>query len=154
MTIIGFTGSRPHKLGGYKIPNLTFNYVCHKIEALLLELKPEKCISGLALGYDSWCAKICIKLRIPFIGAVSFEGQEGKWKRESKEEYRNFLDLAEEVVYVCDPGYATWKMQERNCWIVDNSDIIIACFNGGKGGTYNCVSYAKEKKKKIIIIPV
>ena len=36
--------------------------------------------------------------------------------------------------------------------MVDNSDIIIAVWDGTKGGTYNCVQYAKKKNKEIIQI--
>ena len=153
MTIVAFTGHR--KIGGgYDIPNPTFNYVCRETERLLLKIKPEKCISGMALSYDTWAAKICIKLGIPYIAAVPFVGQEKLWKEESKKEYKELLDKAVEVVYVCHPGYASWKMQERNCWMVDNSDIVIACFNGQPGGTRNCILYAKSKDKKLMVIKV
>lgn len=36
--------------------------------------------------------------------------------------------------------------------MVDNSDLLIAIFNGNKSGTANCVNYAKSKNKKTIII--
>jgi len=150
--IISFTGPRPPKIGGYDIPNPIFNHICRETEKTLLELKPDKCISGMALGYDTYAAKICIKLGIPFIAAVPFEGQDKVWKEDSKKEYKELLDKAVEVVYTSDPGYAAWKMQVRNEWMVDNSDIVIACFNGSKGGTFNCVKYATSKDKKVIII--
>lgn len=36
--------------------------------------------------------------------------------------------------------------------MVNNSDIVIAVWNGSKGGTGNCVNYAKMQKKEIIVI--
>lgn len=48
--IVAFTGHRPDKLGGYKLPNPTYVKVCQQIETKLVELKPEKIISGMALG--------------------------------------------------------------------------------------------------------
>lgn len=152
MSIIAFSGHRPPKLGGFYIPNPIFNYICFETERLLKELKPDKCISGLALGYDSYAAKICIKLGIPFIAAIPFEGQERLWKNKSKEEYKYLLDKAEEIIYVCEPGFAKWKFQKRNEYMVDRGNIILACFGGTTGGTYNCVTYAKSKNKEIIII--
>jgi uncharacterized phage-like protein YoqJ len=152
MNIVAFTGARPNKLGGYKIPNPTFNFVCKETEKLLLKIKPNKCYSGMALGYDTWCSKICLKLDIPFVAAVPFKGQEVVWNEESKKEYNELLDLAEEVVFVSSPGYSAWKMMKRNKFMVDNSDIVIACFDGNNGGTKNCFEYAKLKGKKIFLI--
>ena len=43
-------------------------------------------------------------------------------------------------------------MQTRNEWMVDKADVVIACFDGTNGGTANCVNYAREKNKELIII--
>ena len=43
-------------------------------------------------------------------------------------------------------------MQERNKYIIDNSSVLIALFNGKAGGTKQTVDYAKEKGLKIKII--
>jgi predicted Rossmann fold nucleotide-binding protein DprA/Smf involved in DNA uptake len=42
----------------------------------------------------------------------------------------------------------------RNKLIVDNSDIIIAFWNGISRGTKHSIDYATSKKKKVIIVPV
>lgn len=37
-------------------------------------------------------------------------------------------------------------MQSRNEWMVNRSNIVIALWDGSeKGGTYNCLKYAKSK---------
>ncbi len=36
--------------------------------------------------------------------------------------------------------------------MVDNSDIVIAVFDGTPGGTKNCYDYATDAKKRIIRI--
>ena len=33
--------------------------------------------------------------------------------------------------------------------MVDNSDVLIACWNGTSGGTANCVKYAEKTGNKI-----
>ena len=43
-------------------------------------------------------------------------------------------------------------MQKRNKYMVDNSDLIIAVFNGNSGGTKQTNDYAKSKNIEIIII--
>lgn len=147
--IISFSGHRPDKLGGYKLPNPTYIKVCKKIEAALIEIKPEKCISGMALGIDQWSASICIKLGIPFIAAIPFLGQEGVWPEESKRIYKILLSKANEQVIVSEGGYAAAKLQIRNEWMVDNCNKLLAVWDGSQGGTGNCYKYAESINRDI-----
>ena len=150
--IVAFTGHRPDKLGGFKLPNPTYSYVCQQIEKSLIELKPEKVISGMALGVDQWAASIAHKLGIPFIAAVPFAGQETVWPAASKSIYNKLISLASEVVIVCPGTYSAAKMQVRNEWMVDRCDQLIAIWDGTKGGTGNCVDYATKVGKQIFRI--
>jgi uncharacterized phage-like protein YoqJ len=150
--ILGITGHRPNKLGGYKVPNPTYIRVCRKIEQNFKQLNPEKIISGMALGVDQWAAYIAIKMRIPFVAAVPFEGQEIAWPSGSQELYHKVLAKASEIVIVSSGGYKSSKLQTRNKWIVDYSDKLLAVWDGTEGGTGNCISYAKSVKREIIYI--
>lgn len=151
--IVAFTGHRPDKLGGYNLPNDTYNLVCQKIESALKELKPEKVIVGMALGVDQWAAHIAVKLGIPFIAAVPFIGQEGVWPAQSKTIYKILLAKASEIVIVSEGGYSAQKLQIRNEWMVNQllnpEDRLIAIWDGTKGGTGNCVEYATNAGKEI-----
>lgn len=150
--IVAFTGHRPNKLGGYKLPNPTYNYVCQQIEKTLLAEKPDEAIIGMALGIDQWAANICHKLGIPFTAAVPFVGQEKAWPESSQKTYHKLLKLSKKVVIVCEGEYEAIKMQIRNQWMVNNSDKLIAVWDGTNGGTGNCVKYAKSVNKDIIYI--
>lgn len=150
--IISFSGHRPDKLGGYNIPNPTYIHICNQIEGKLKELKPEKIISGMALGVDQWAAYIALKLNVPFIAAIPFKDQDKVWPSHSQNIYRVLLKYAEKQVVVCEGNYAAYKLQQRNEWMVDNSDLVIAIWNGTNGGTANCINYAKSKNKEIIYI--
>jgi len=152
MSTVAFTGHRPNKLGGYDTPNPTYNWVCWCLEEELEKLKPEKAISGMALGVDQWAAKICVKLGIPFIAAVPFKGQESQWPLKSQKTYHNLLAKAAEVVIVCSGGYDPGKMQKRNAWMVDHCDVLVAVWDGTPGGTANCVRYAESAGRKIVRI--
>lgn len=147
--IVAFTGHRPDKLGGYKLPNPTYSYVCQRIEQALLELKPDTVISGMALGVDQWAANIAHKLGIPFIAAVPFIGQEKMWPAASQSIYNKLIKLASEVVIVSPGGYSAAKMQFRNEWMVDRSNQVIAIWDGTNGGTGNCVAYATDIGRQI-----
>ncbi len=149
--IIGFTG---HREIGYDIPSLSYNYVYQETEKLLLELKPTKCISGMALGYDQLAAVICFRLKIPVIAAIPFKGQESRWNSFQQSIYQKMLNKTSEQIIVSEGEFSVEKMHLRNKYIVDNCDLLVACLhkNVFKGGTYNCVSYAKKTNKLCIII--
>lgn len=150
--IVAFTGHRPQKLGGFKLPNPIYINVCQQIDKVLKELKPEKVISGMALGVDQWAASISYRLGIPFIAAVPFIGQESVWATESKKIYNKLLAKAVEKVIVSDGEYSAQKLQIRNEWMVDHCDKLIGIWDGTPGGTGNCIKYAKLKNKEIIFI--
>lgn len=150
--IVAFTGHRPDKLGGYNLPNPIYTHVCQQINKTLCQLMPQKVISGMALGVDQWAAHVAHRMKIPFIAAVPFEGQEKAWPKHSQLVYHKLLKLASEVEIVCPGGYASSKMQIRNQWMVDNCDTLIAIWDGTSGGTANCINYAKSIGKQIVFI--
>jgi len=154
MTICSFTGHRANKpcMGGYIVPNPIYIKICQLTKQILLELKPEKCISGMALTYDQYAANLCINMKIPFIAAIPFIGQESQWPKDSQIIYNKILDKAVEKVIVSPGGYTAAKMQIRNQYMVDNSDVLIALWDGSKGGTGNCVEYAESIGRKIVRI--
>lgn len=151
--IVSGTGHRPDKLTKFGKPYTTEQHfgIVEVVIDWLEGHEVKKVISGMALGYDMALAHAAVELDIPFIAAVPFEGQERMWSPKSKAFFKTLLDKAAEVVYVCDPGYAPWKMQKRNEWMVDNSNVLLALYNGDKtGGTANCVRYAESKGKVIV----
>lgn len=151
--ILSITGHRSGpKMGGYNLPNPVYIKVCKEIDKVLRELKPDKVISGMCIGTDQWFVNIALKLKIPVVAAIPFEGQEKKWPEYSRIVYHKLLSKVDEIVYVCPPGYSAQKMQERNKWLVNQCDILLGVFDGSSGGTANCIEYAKSINKQIIII--
>ena len=147
------TGHRPDKLGGYG--DWVFTRLVHLAETYL-KSRPEilkhdiTVISGMALGWDTAWATAALNLKLPLIAAVPFFGQESQWPEQSQARYLNILDKAEHVEIVCEGGYDPSKMQIRNEWMVDQCNELVALWDGSKGGTYNCIKYAKKVKKPII----
>ena len=59
--------------------------------------------------------------------------------------------MIREIVIVSGKGYAPWKMQRRNEWMVENSEGVLTLWNGDNlGGTFKCVQYAEAMRKPII----
>lgn len=145
--ILAGTGHRPDKLGGYDTE--TTNRLTAVARAYLQSNRPDKVITGMALGWDQALGWAAHHEGIPFIAAVPFEGQESRWRSLDQEWWKALLQNAEEVVYTSEPGYAVWKMQHRNKWMVDHADHVLALWDGSDGGTANCVRYAQRVGKPI-----
>ncbi len=154
--ILAFTGHRPDKLGGWH-PNPTRDAVRERIRTAMLELKPERIISGMALGVDQWAVEIALDLDVAVTAAVPFDGQELVWTDDGQRHYRSLMARVDRVVVV-DPvrpntrREAGRKLQRRNEWMVDHCDVLAAVWNGSDGGTANCVRYAERVGREVRMI--
>ncbi|MWV44869.1 DUF1273 family protein [Paenibacillus sp. HJL G12] len=167
-----FTGHRPNKLGNcYSLSDVQSKYIHSKLEPVLIDLIEdegiERFISGGAIGFDQiafWTVRRLKKTYYPNIKnivAVPFKNQASKWNdRETQIWYKKMLDMADEVVYVDELAdykvdgvivgeYHVAKMQKRNEYMVDQSLTIVAAWDGTKGGTGNCVRYARQSGKRL-----
>lgn len=147
------TGHRPNKLGGWNrgIHDALGTFAV----SVLSQARPPGVITGMALGWDQAVAVACVRLGIPFVAAVPFEGQESRWGPQQQGDYHKLLLCASQVHIVSGKDVVrevgvSWAMQARNCWMVDNSEKLIALWDGGRtGGTAHCVQYAKEGRREI-----
>lgn len=150
--IIAFTGHRPQHLGGFNNVEF-FDQIKERIKIILHKLKPEICISGMAIGIDQIAAEACIDMKIPFEAAIPFIGQDKIWTKESKNKYNEILNKSIKKTIVCEGEYAPWKMLKRDEYMVDNCDLLLSVWNGKEsGGTWHTIEYAKSKGKKILNI--
>lgn len=150
--IVGFTGHRPEKLGGYSA-QANYRLVQVALEYLTpIVAEVEWGVNGLAQGWDQACAQACVCLGIPWTAAVPFVGQEAKWPAEARARYRKLLGQASGVEVVSQGGYAASKLLKRNRWMVDRSHRMLACWDGlrGLGGTAACIAYAEAKGVPIV----
>jgi uncharacterized phage-like protein YoqJ len=147
--IVAVTGHRPDKLGGYSSsgPHIKLSAIATN----WLEVnKPEYVITGMAQGWDLIIAETCLKLKIPYIAAIPFKGQELLWPEHTQRYYQVLLGAAEDAVVVSPGVFSSRKMHIRNEWMVDRGDTILAMWDGSQGGTGSCIKYAKSKNKPII----
>lgn len=142
------TGHRPPKLGGYgpdvysRLVDLADRWLDHGTDVT-------EVISGGALGWDQALAEAALRNKLPLVMALPFPGFEDRWPAASKTHLHSLMHRASKVVFVCDPGYAGRKMQERNEWMVDRADVVLALWDGSTGGTGNCVRYANKVGKPV-----
>lgn len=143
--ILALTGHRPDKLNkGYNLIGPCSTYLRQELKKILDELKPEKVISGMALGADTLWAEIALESNIPVIAAIPFKGQESKWPLSSQQRYQQILNNSLVTTHVvCEGDYHPYKMQVRNEYMCDEANALVAIWNGSSGGTANCIKYAK-----------
>lgn len=113
-------------------------------------------ISGMAVGADLDFAETVLKLKskypITLECAVPCPNQTLKWGEADKQRYENVIKRADRITLVSE-RYTPECMLKRNRYMVDESGIVIAVFNGVKrGGTWYTVNYAKNKNKTILFI--
>lgn len=145
---IAITGHRPNKLGNDY--DLISNLV---LQSIINEHKPTQLISGMALGIDTLWAELAIENNIPLLAALPCQNQDKMWPQKSKLIYKDILDNPLTTSHlVTDCEYNVKCMQDRDIYMVDNCDLLIAVWDGTSGGTSNCVGYANSVDKKIIII--
>ncbi len=155
-----FTGHRPQNLGfapGSAAETALKNRIGGELLRLIAEQNVRHFISGMALGVDTYAAQTVLKLKeiypdLTLECAVPCKGQEKRWKREDREVYADILSRADRVT-VLQEAYAPFCMQLRDAYMVENADIVLAVWNGGKGGTSYTVNCARKQRKTLIVIP-
>lgn len=143
--IVAITGHRPNK-----IPDTL--WVAQALFAAYAEVGAEHVIQGMAAGVDLLSAKCAYLSGIPFTCAKPWKGHTPR--KEDEPQYAQALKYAQRVVNVTEyeefPG--NWCYQKRNEWMVDNADVVIAVWDGSRGGTHNCYKYAEKVDKPIYLI--
>ena len=160
MKTVCFTGRRPQKLPwGYneadeRCINLK-KTLRLKIEKLI-ECGATHFISGMALGVDMWAAQIVIEKKkagypVTLEAAVPHKQQAAKWSPYHKALYNAILRECDKITVISEK-YTFSCMMDRNCYMVDKSDHVIAVLDDLTGGTGKTVQYARSKGKDIDII--
>ncbi len=156
-----FTGHRPQ--------NLPFGFneedprclkmkrmLRRKVENLILNQGAIHFISGMAIGVDMICAEIVLELsqKYPHITlecAVPCKSQPDRWSESMKNRYYSILERSNKVTIIQEK-YTSDCMHKRNRYMAEQSDIVIAVWNGTSSGTGYTVNYAREKGRKIYVL--
>ena len=156
-----FTGHRPNGLPcGYSEEHPACIKIKTQLHRMIVGLIEKKnvthFIAGAALGVDMWAMEIVLELReqnpsISLEAAVPCRSQAAKWNAKSKERYEHLLSLCDKVTIVQE-HYTTNCMMKRNEYMVNNSDYVVAVWNGKPSGTGNTIKYAVQHGKPVYCI--
>ena len=160
MRTVAFTGKRPQNLPW------RFNEQDERCLQFKEKLKTEienyikdgytTFIVGMALGVDTYAAEavLTLKKQYPSIileAAIPCESQSDKWNAADRERYRVLLSQCDKRTYV-GREYTANCMMERNKYMIDKADLLIAVCDELSGGTGATVRYAQSKGIEVVII--
>lgn len=152
-----FTGHRSYKLGlDIDGKGRLRERIYRCVVWLYKERGVNRFLTGMAEGVDLMGAQAVLRARnefegIELVACIPFEGQDGKWSVEDKEDYQ-FIRSRCDDEYIISDRYHSGVFFERNCYMVDHSDYVIAVYNGSGGGTKQTIDYAKKQGKEIIMV--
>lgn len=156
---VSFTGHRPDKL-----PYLSeSDSECVKLKKRLEETVrgliadgADEFYSGMALGVDMWAAELVLGLKeefphITLTAVVPCPEQAERWGEKLIARYNGILARCDKII-TTSPRYEKGCMAKRNRALVDACDILVAVFDGSRGGTMQTVNYAKTVHKKTVML--
>lgn len=159
-----FTGHRSQKLP-WKFNETAFRckimkFRLYRIIMQVLAKGYKRFYCGMAIGFDTICAETLLKIKfkckkysdIEIIGALPCRNQDCKWNNEARNRYRNILKKLDGIRCIYENYNGKICMHERNRFMVNNSSLMIALFDGISGGTKSTVDYARKKGLEIIVI--
>ncbi len=152
-----FTGYRPEKTP-FPYDEKNADYL--RFENKLIEVLANSLADGYdtfycggAMGFDLLAAELLLIFRknntFRLVMVLPFRAQAANFSPEWKERYKNVLSQADEIIYTSE-NYHNRCYAERNEYMVDRSERVIAFCDGKSGGTLNTLRYAKKKGLTII----
>lgn len=153
-----FTGHRPEKLllntDNSQLEMLTHALKCEIDIAIFQGF--DTFYTGMARGIDLIAAELVIAARekhpqIKLMAAVPHKHQAARWRASTRERYEHILKQCNAVL-VLSPNYHAGCLQERNIFMVENSERVVAVYNGSAGGTQNTIEYAESLGKEIVVL--
>ncbi len=147
--VIAATGHRPDKLGhDYDLTGPLCNAIRKRMQDVIDQYEPDAIISGMALGIDTMWAELALENGIELHAYIPCWNQDKMWPQKSRDRYQKILAHPLCKKFIIHAGeYNNFCMNNRNIAMVDNCRILVAVWDGTKGGTANCVLYALNKKK-------
>ena len=122
------------------------------LEALLRKLYAEGYryfMCGMARGFDLAAGECVARLRhemldMRLVCVIPFRGQERSFSQADQARFRNLAEGADETIYLSE-GYWAGAYHQRNDFLAENASVIVAYYNGTKGGTHYTLHRAVKR---------
>ena len=114
-------------------------------------------ISGGAMDVDTWAVEAVLKLKEKhswiLLEMVSlFDDQAKSWTVEYRQRHDSLFKKAD-IVTATSNSFYRGCYHKRNRYMVDNADVVLACFDGKAGGTEVTMDYAEKNEVPVMILP-
>lgn len=153
-----FTGHRPSKLPWRNNENdprcLELKRKLFDIVDALYAAGIRKFICGMAPGCDMYFCEAVMELRkeydnIIIEAAIPCETQSQNWDESLRARYFDLIHRCDTETLL-QRQYTKDCMIKRNIYMVDNSSVLVAVFDGTLGGTMQTINYARKKGLEIL----
>lgn len=154
-----FTGHRPEKLvKPYDENSSTIAGIKRSLYKCINDAITEgydTFYTGMARGVDIFAAEIVLELRtrhnVRLVAVVPYANQESAWSGYWQKRYKSIIKRCDSVLILSDEYYAGC-LNARNAFMVENSERVIAVYNGSVGGTHTTIKHAKDIGTDIVLI--
>lgn len=114
-------------------------------------------LCGMALGFDMICASILLDLKntypqIKVYGILPCKDQHSMWPEKEKQRYNYLLSKLDGIRCKYDKYNSSECMLERNNYMINNSSLLVALFDGKPGGTQSTILKAEKANVRTFII--
>ncbi|MBO4914308.1 MAG: DUF1273 family protein [Oscillospiraceae bacterium] len=153
-----FTGYRPDKLPwGVNEEDercLILKEKLADVAAALYESGVRRFICGMALGCDTYFCEAALALReehddVTVEAAIPCLGQAERWPKADRERYYRLSSRCD-VETLIGREYTPDCMAKRNRYMIEQSSVLVAVYDGRWGGTMQTVNLARKQGLEII----
>lgn len=143
---VAFTGHRNYEHSADKA-----------LDALLVELYDEgyrRFMVGMSWGFDLAAGEAVVRLMshaegVRLVAVEPYAGFERLFKDEQKQRYERLIEKSDERIVVSQNG-SKLSYIRRNDFLVDNSSVLVAWYDGGrKGGTAHTFKRAQRSGLRV-----
>lgn len=124
--------------------------VNHLIDLAITKDGIERFLVGMSRGADFLFADVLSERNLNWKAVIPCNDQDSLWNQSDKR-FRSKLISKSSDSIVLSSKYHHGIMHHRNEYMIDNSEILLAIYDGSKrGGTNNTVNLAIKKHKKVV----
>ena len=151
---VAFTGFRLEKMPfSEDVSNtryIEFRKKLFEIISRLIDMGYSEFVSGMAQGFDTWCAEDVLSLGAHLECAIPFPEQDADWDSAAQQRRNDIIARAHKQIIIA-PKFKRGCYYERNRYMVDKASVVVCGYSGVKsGGTAYTVDYALKQDKIVI----
>ncbi len=154
-----FTAPKSCAFTGHRVLEKDFSVQALKREVKkLIERGVETFYCGLAPGFDLLAGEVVLYYKkkydnVRLFACVPCKNQEKYYSANDKKRYLELIEKADEKVVLYEE-YTKWCMLERDRYMADRADVLLAYLKKDTGGTAYTVNYFSKKyplKEKVFL---